>query len=135
MSRRSVPLVVLPGHFAVCRLPPGAEWPAWAAGPLVSLTRTPDELSVVCRAETVPAGTRVEGPWRALRVAGTLEFELTGILAGISGVLAAAGVSCFALSTFDTDYLLVQAADLTRATEALAHAGHDITEGAARTPG
>lgn len=134
MSRRPVPLVVLPGHYAICRLAPDAEWPAWAAGPLVSLTRTPEEVSVVCWADTVPPGTRVEGPWRALRVAGTLEFDLTGILAGMSGALAAAGVSCFALSTFDTDYLLVRAADLGRAAEALAHAGHAITEGAPRTP-
>ena len=129
-----MPLVVLPDHLAICRLAPDAEWPAWAAGPLVSITRTPEEVSVVCREDAVPAGTRVEGPWRALRVAGTLEFGLTGILAGLSGALAAAGVSCFALSTFDTDYLLVRAADLDRAVEALAHAGHAITEGATRTP-
>jgi hypothetical protein len=132
VSRRPVPLVVLPDRYAICRLAPDADWPAWAGGPLVSVTRTPEEVSVVCPADAVPAGTRVEGPWRTLRVAGTLEFALTGILAGISGALAAAGVSCFALSTFDTDYLLVRESDLGRATEALTSAGHVIADAGTR---
>ena len=134
MNPHHVPLVLLPDPMAICRLAPNAEWPGWAAGPLVSVTRTPEEVSVVCRADVVPTGVRVEAPWRAFRVAGTLDFALTGILAGLSAALAAAGVPCFALSTFDTDYLLVREPDLGRATEALARAGHAIADAAMRDP-
>jgi len=118
----------LPGIFAVCRLGPDATVPAWAwQGPLVSVTRTMDELSIVCAEATVPPdGVQVERGWRAFRVAGRLDFALVGILARLTAPLAEAGVSVFALSTFDTDYLLVRAADVDRAAEALRAAGHTV---------
>src|SRR5262249_54092910 len=80
-SAPSLEVVVLPGNCAVCRLPPGEPFPAWATGPFLSLTRTPDELSVVCREEAVPEGVRCEGGWKCLRVAGTLDFAQVGVLA------------------------------------------------------
>lgn len=120
-------LHILPQALAVCRLAPGAQIPAWAlAGPLWSLTRTPEELSVVCAAEAVPAGVRAEGPWRALRVAGTLDFALVGVMSGIAAPLAAAAVSIFTIATFDTDYVLVRAAQLDEAVAALRAAGHTV---------
>jgi len=117
-------LVPLDGRFAVCRLPAGAGVPGWAAGgPLVSITRTAEELSVVCRDEAVPDGVRCERGWRCLRVAGVLDFSLTGVLASLLGPLAAAGVSVFVVSTFDTDYLLVKEDKWAEATEVLRRAG------------
>lgn len=121
-------LTLLPGRLAICRLPAGASVPEWApaAGPLVSITRTADELSVVCDEAGVPAEVAAERGWRALRVAGPLDFALTGVLAALAVPLAEAGVSIFALSTYDTDYVLVREADVERAVAALAHAGHDL---------
>jgi hypothetical protein len=127
MADRRLTLVVLPGAFAVCRLGAGGPPPAWAnAGPFSSLTRTADELSVVCPEGAVPEGTRCEWGWRCLRVAGPLDFALVGVLASLLVPLAEAGVSTFAVSTFDTDYLLVREADLGRAAAALRAAGHAV---------
>ena len=95
------------------------------------MTRTAEELSVVCREEVVPGGVRCERGWRCLRVAGTLDFSLVGVLALLLVPLAGAGVAVFCVSTFDTDYLLVRDADLARATEALGAAGHRVAAGAA----
>src|SRR6185369_12276302 len=116
-------LILLPDSCAVCRLPPDADVPAWPAGGLVSVTRTAEELSVVCREDAVPAGVRHEGGWRCLRVAGTLDFGLVGVLAALLGPLAAAGVSVFVVSTFDTDYVLVRGRQLPEALAALTAAG------------
>lgn len=122
------PLRLLAGAFAICRLPPSATVPAWAwSGPLASVTRSEDELSIVCTDAAVPpAAERVERDWRALVVAGPLDVDLVGVLAGLTAALAAAGVSVFALSTFDTDYLLVRARDLERAVAALRQAGRRV---------
>ena len=87
---RTVSLSVVPGVYAVVRLPPESALPAWAQqGPLCSVTRTPTELSIVCESERVPKGVETEDGWRALVVDGRLEFGLTGILAGIATPLAA----------------------------------------------
>jgi uncharacterized protein len=118
-------LDVLPERFAVVRLAADAAVPAWArGGSLVSVTRTADELSIVCPEAAVPAGLPAQRDFRGLRVRGPLDFSAVGVLASLAGPLAAAGVSLFALSTYDTDYLLVRAADLERALAALAGAGH-----------
>jgi hypothetical protein len=123
-------LVVLEDTFAVCRLEPEAPVPSWAAGgPFVSVTRTAAELSAVCPAIAVPEGVRCERGWRCLRVAGTLDLSLVGVLASLLGPLSGAGVAVFALSTFDADYLLVRQADLGRAVEALRQAGHAVEGG------
>lgn len=121
------PLVVLPETFAVVRLGRDEAVPPWAAGPLLSVTRTADELSVVCPAAAVPAGARQVSPWRALRVAGTVDLALVGVLASVLAPLAEAGVGVFVMSTFETDYVLVRADDLVRARAALGRAGHDVS--------
>lgn len=120
---RALTLRLLPGRFAVCRLDPGAPLPAWVlhedAG-VWSMTRTPDELSIVCDEDAVPPSvSRVEPGWRALQVAGPIPFDETGVLAGLATPLAEAGIPLFALSTYDTDVVLVRAADLERALAAL----------------
>jgi len=120
-------LTVLPDRLAICRLPPGSAVPAPPAeGGLWSVTRTADELSVVLPEAARPAEGLAETGWCALRVDGTLDFALTGVLASLAAPLAAAGVSLFAVSTFDTDYLLVRAKDLDTARAALATAGHTV---------
>jgi uncharacterized protein len=117
-----VELDVLPGVFAVCRLDPGADTPRefW------SVTRTADELSVICAEEAIPEGARAERGWRALRVAGPLDFVLTGVAAALTTPLAAAGISVLPVATFDTDYLFVREESLASALSALTAAGHTV---------
>lgn len=123
----SLRMRVLPGDLAVCRLPEDAEIPAWAwQGPISGALKAVGEISVVTSAEAVPDGVRNEGPWRALMVEGPLAFALTGILASIAQTLAVAQISLFALSTFDTDYILVKSDDLGEAVIALELAGHTV---------
>jgi hypothetical protein len=120
-------LSVVDGIFAVCKLSADATIPAWAtAGHFFSITRTADELSVVCRQGAVPDGIKCERGWRCLRVAGTIPFSVVGVLASLTAPLAEAGISVFAISTFDTDYLLVKAKDLERAVDVLRRRGHTI---------
>ncbi len=127
MERRSLTIMVLEGTFAVCRLGADEHVPAWAsAGEFYSITRTQKELSVVCAEEWVPEGVKCERGWRCMRVAETIEFSVLGVLASLAVPLAEAGVSIFAVSTFDTDYLLVKAEDLARSVEALRSAGHVV---------
>ena len=122
-------LRVLPGSLAVCQLPPGTEIPGWATtGAFTSITRTDDEVSIVCPELCVPQGTRCESGWRALQVKGPLDFALTGILAAILQPLAQQGVSVFAISTFHTDYVLVRAHGLEKAVGVLRAAGHEVSE-------
>ncbi len=121
-------LKLMDNRLAVCRLDPSADPPIWAlaAGGFSSVTRTDDEWSVVCPEDAVPAGVQCERGWRIFQVAGPLDFGLTGILASIAGALADAGVSLFALSTYDTDYVMVKAHDLDQAARALEAAGHRV---------
>jgi hypothetical protein len=115
-------------RMAVCRLPPGAPLPAWAlAGSgFASITRTADELSIVCTETLVPAGVQAESGFRVLKVQGPLPFEATGIIARLAAVLAAAGISMLALGTYDTDYLLVRESRLDAAIAALRADGHTV---------
>lgn len=124
----AVTLDLLAETFAICRLPPDAVVPAWATapGPFLSISRSADELSITAPEPAVPAGVRAERDYRALRVRGVLAPELVGILLSIAEPLARAGVSIFAVSTFDTDYVLVKARDLAVALDALRGAGHQI---------
>ena len=126
----SMTLVPLEGTFAVCRLAADAPLPAWAAvgpaGPFVSITRTADELSIVCRQGAVPEGIRCERGWRCLRIAGTLDFALAGVLASLLDPLAEARVAVFVVATFDTDYLLVKEDRLDLAVEVLRREGHVV---------
>lgn len=120
-------LSVLPGSYAICRLEAGDALPAWVHGAaFYSVTRTAEELSVVCPASIVPPGTRCEPAWRCVKVVGPLDFALTGVLAALATPLAAAGVSVFAVSTFDTDYLLVRELQLDWALRTLRQAGHAV---------
>ena len=120
-------LFVREERLAVCRLSPDQKIPSWATGAeFFSLTRTPDELSLVCPESFVPAGTVSERGWRALGIVGPLDFSLVGVLATKTEPLAGAGVSIFAISTYDTDYVLVREDALERAILTLRRAGHEV---------
>jgi len=120
-------ILTIPETLTICRLAPDADLPAWAmAAPFWSITRTPDELSVVVAKYSVPAGVRTQGAWRALKVAGPIPLSAVGILASIAEPLGRAGISLFAISTFDTDYVLVAAERLEDARIALTEAGHAV---------
>ena len=116
-----LPLTVLPERLAVCRLEPDAALPAWAtASPLFSaVVRTRDELSVLTTEDMVPADARAERGYRAFMVRGPLPFHLVGVFAALASPLADAGIPIFALSTFDTDYVLVREQNLERALHIL----------------
>jgi hypothetical protein len=127
MACHALTLQVLRDTFAVCRLAGEVPVPDWAtAGTFFSVTRTADELSVVCPEGAVPEGVRCERGWLCLRVAGVIELSAVGVLAALAAPLAQAGISVFAVSTFDTDYLLVRAKDLGAALDSLRAAGHGI---------
>ena len=120
-------LLVFPDVFAVCRLPPDAPLPDWAhTESFVSITRTRDELSIVCPQSHVPDGIQAEPGWRCLKVEGPFVLALTGVLASLAGPLATAGISIFTVATYDTDYVLVKDQDVVRVTEVLEQAGHQV---------
>lgn len=115
------------GLFGICRLGPEAELPGWASGgKFLTVSRTPLELSIVCDEAKIPKGVTAERGRRLLQVEGVLPFSLTGVLAAIAAPLAEAQISIFAVSTYDTDYLLVSETDLERAIPVLEAAGHAI---------
>jgi uncharacterized protein len=114
------------GRYAVARLEASAPAPSWPRGDLVSITRTPDELSIVCDEDAVPKDVRSEAGWRCLAVEGPIPFEMTGVAASLTNTLTNARISVFVLSTFDTDYVLVKDEVLDRACDALRAAGHDV---------
>ena len=128
-SNRRFQLTVLPGFFAIVRLAADAPLPSWAStGDFFSVTRTSDELSVVCLATQVPSSLTAETRWRALKVHGPFALSEIGVLAALAAALAHARVSLFAISTFDTDYLLVSDKSLNAAVAALRAAGHGVVD-------
>ena len=123
METEKMKLELLKENLTVCKV--NGIGDALVQGKILFIGKTESEISVVCETEYVPenASAREDG-WRALRVAGTLDFSLTGILSSLSSTLAENGVGIFAVSTFDTDYILVKARDLEKAVRALENAGH-----------
>jgi uncharacterized protein len=120
-------LRLLPERFAISRLAADAPIPSWATqGPFLSVTRTIDELSVVCELSRVPLGVRCQPGWRALKVYGPFLLLQIGVLSALASPPAEAKLSLFAISTFDTDYLLVAAETLAAAMAALEQARHTI---------
>lgn len=130
MNRQAnVVINVFPEVFSVCRLAPAAEVPGWVReGIFISITRTADELSIVCAESAVPDDVQAERGWRILQIQGPLYFGLVGVLASITAPLADAGVSVFTISTYDTDYVLVKGPDLRRAVQALEAVGHTVRQ-------
>ena len=120
-------LSLLPDTLAICRLTPVAPMPDWAlAGSFFSIARTADELSIVCPQSDVPPGIQCDRDWRCLKVEGPLDLSLIGILASLTAPLARAGIGIFAVSTYDTDYVLVKEKCLEEAVLVLSQEGHHV---------
>jgi len=118
---------LLPATLAVCRLESGAPVPDWAlTGPFVSITRTADEMSVICPEPAVPVGVVAAPGWRCLKLEGPFDFSVTGLVASFSALLAGAGISLMVVCTYDTDYLLVRSHELEPALASLVGAGYRI---------
>lgn len=119
----------LPSTFAVCRLPPDAPIPAaMATGSFTSISRSAEELSIVCPIDQAPQNAKCESPWTCFKLEGPFPFSLTGVLASFLAPLAERGVPIFAVSTFDTDYILVKEENAAAAMETLMQAGHTLTD-------
>ncbi|MCM3875006.1 MAG: ACT domain-containing protein [Thermoanaerobaculia bacterium] len=121
---------VIPGAFAICRLPAKTPLPAWAGKAFTSITRTADELSIVCEEPRLPQDLgvelRIERGWALLKLHGPFPLDAIGVLASVAKPLAEAEISLFAISTFDTDYILVKKVQLNQAISALTRAGHTL---------
>ncbi|MBZ9811715.1 MULTISPECIES: ACT domain-containing protein [unclassified Mesorhizobium] len=117
----------LPGLYAISRLEPGAGIPGWADGPgFVSITRTEDELSIVCLQDRVPDAVKRDDEWVAFKLQGPFAFDETGIVLSVIRPLSENELGVFVVSTFDGDHLLVKAADRVAATRFLGEAGHTL---------
>jgi hypothetical protein len=121
-------LHILTGRYAICRMPRENPIPSWFPGhpEFINITYTADELSIVCLEGNVPVSVTQEKGWRVLKVEGPLDLAMTGVIASLSSLLAAAGVSIFSVSTYDTDYLLVKEERLEQAKEVLRQAGFEV---------
>lgn len=127
-QKHKMTLQLLETPLSICRLGPNMAIPDWAAGngEFLSITRTADELSIICSDTAAPREAKCERGWRALKIAGPLDFSLTGVLTSVAAPLAEAGVSIFAVSTYDTDYVLVKEQNLDKAIRTLSKAGHTV---------
>jgi hypothetical protein len=139
-SRRHLKFRVVPGSFAICRLAAGSPIPDWALhGTFSSLTRTEEELSIVCESRKVPPEANHHAPWICLQLEGPFPFSETGILTSFIDPLAEVGVPIFAISTYDTDYVLIREDFADIALSALQSAGHQLIgyalPGVAKGPG
>ena len=121
-------LILVSGKFAICRLDRAAPYPDWTRGDFVSATRDSEELKIVAREQFVPDGFECEKDWRCLRIAGTLDFSMVGVIASISATLATADISIFVISTYSTDLVLLKSRDLERATQALGSSGFVVLQ-------
>lgn len=124
-----MPLVLqlIPGEFAVARLAPDSPVPAWADSPVFSsITRTGEELSILCPAAQIPSGVKHERGWALLKLQGPFAFTQTGVLASVLTPLAEARIGILAAATFDTDYVLLESTRLEEAILALRHASHTV---------
>lgn len=129
----SLTLSLLDDRYVVCRMAARSKLPSWCDGDgFVSITRTQDELSVVCASSRVPRdaeGVKTEPGWRCLKLNGPIDFAAVGVLSSIARPLAEAGVAIFAVSTFETDYVLVKETELGHTVAALRKAGHVVHVG------
>lgn len=126
-NRITLTISISPEPLAICRLDKEESVPHWAQfGSFVSSTRTSEELSIVCPQQNVPDSVKCEKGWRCFKVEGPLDFSLVGILASLTACLANAGISIFAISTYDTDYLMVKEEKFAAACSVLRQEGHSL---------
>jgi uncharacterized protein len=128
-------LVILAERLAVCRLDTHASIPEWATGEaFLSISRTRDELSVICEEHFVPAGVQASRGWRGLKIVGPLDLDLVGSLVSVTVPLAQSNIGILPIGTFETDYVLVRDRQLGDAVKALLFAGFEVIDKASREP-
>ncbi len=129
MPTHRLPITVLAGRFALCRLEPGDAIPQWttAARDFLTISRTKAELSIIADDSAVPASVDATRGYRALRVEGPLPLDMVGVAASMAVPLATVGISILPIATYDTDYILVREDDLARAVQTLKTAGHVLS--------
>jgi uncharacterized protein len=126
-TARQLTFIILRETLAICRLDKDAPIPDWVfQGNLYSVTRTKDELSIVCPQINLPKGIVCNQGWSCLKIRGPLDLSSTGIISSIAKTLEQEGISLFSISTYDTDYVMVKEKDLEKAIFALTEAGHRI---------
>jgi hypothetical protein len=126
-KRQQLKFRQLPGPYAIVRLAPDAPVPDWAKnGEFTSITHTTDELSIVCPTENLPPDVRSSHRWIGLKLKGPFPFSLTGVLQSFIAPLSYGRIPIFAISTYDTDYVLVPEQFLDEALDGLLHAGHEL---------
>ncbi|MHC4696976.1 MAG: ACT domain-containing protein [Planctomycetota bacterium] len=132
---RTLTLTPLHGQLSICQVAADEDVPRWVGrGTFVSVTRTPDELSIISPSSVVPAGVRRSDGWRALKLLGPFAFSECGVLASVVTPLTESSISVLAICTFDTDYILVQESDLLDAIEVLEHVGHRVSHVVSNVP-
>jgi uncharacterized protein len=123
----SVKLERLAGTYSVCRVGPSSPIPDWADGAgFVSISRSTEELSIVCLAERAPSGIRQDAGWTCYRFVGPFAFDETGIVSSVIGPLSDAGIGIFVVSTFDGDHMLIKETDIARAEAIFLGSGHAL---------
>jgi hypothetical protein len=121
-------LQLLPQNFSVCQLACDAPLPQWSTrGAVFSITRTENGLSLVCESKYVPRSVKSEKGWRCFKLQGPFPFAVTGVLESVLEPLARERLSIFAVSTYDTDYVLVKEKAVAKATKVLRAAGHQLS--------
>ena len=123
-----IKLETIEGEYSICRLSPDAPIPEWAEAGFCSITRSENELSIVVKAGGIPEPLERENGWKMFRVAGSLDFSMVGVIAGISRVLADSVISIFVISTFETDYILVKSDQFDSAVTTLKTAGYEFNQ-------
>lgn len=129
MEGKILTMKLLKEKYGVCRLDKIELIPEWQKNSeFFSITRTPDELSIVCSEDNIPNEIKCEKDWRVLKIEGQLDFSLIGILASISTILAQKGISIFAISTYDTDYILVKNKDIDNTIDSLIKERYEVIQ-------
>ena len=128
MKQRQLQLSLLKDKYGICTLPNTATIPDWALKQsLASITRTEKELSIVCRREILPSQYQSDLNWRCFKIDGSFDLNQIGVISSIASPLADAGISIYVISTYDTDYFLIQEQNLEQTISTLADIGHNIT--------
>ncbi len=127
-STKILTLDLLEGNFVICRLPPSSSLPSWAfTGPFISITKTNDELSIITIDDNrLPKDIQCERNWKCFKLKGSFPFDMTGVLSSILNPLANADVGILAVSTFDTDYVMIKEKNLQIAIDVLKQNGHKV---------
>ena len=129
MVEKILTIKLLKEKYGVCKLDKTELLPEWAKNSnFFSITRTSDELSVVCSEDNIPNDIKCEKDWRVLKIEGPLDFSIIGILSSISTILAQKGISIFAISTYDTDYILVQNKNINTAIDSLIKERYEVIQ-------